>query len=529
MDVEEPSYHAFFSDNKSTDIVSKIVFNIILFVSIVVCISCLNSFRVRSRSQRSVKSIGISDFPTLFLPVSIGKLGSLSTQIPDYTTVLSRLGSRVVVVISKWAQIEESRDDLKLRKYFSQCDSSFSPEWKGLIFSDPFTMEYSRLNDFFEFASQAFPASIFIGASDRGIRTFLSTASKEITLTSDNLNRLVLHILFEAIMHSSWGERTQCDTLTELNELSNGFFHLHIFGHLPRRFHVGGSALTHAVDRLVEPLVLFELGRGTNIKSETLLSYLLWIKRTLSLSQPLDDQKSEDVEAFLTKKHINHLLFESFFLGHHSLIPCLRTLLAALTARPGWGQQLLRELSEHRRSCPYRCRKHTANLTEECIDLETRCLSFTKALCLESLRFTVVGWPLGCLREAFRDGERFLADDLVLLNEPAVFHDPTIWFKEYQVAASREPLQHAFAPMERHGRPDANYLASRVLLSSKVCFLPRAFLFRLLLATTAHLFTWCSFRQVEEEFEEFPNLPLFLPLDSSLMRCANLCQNDVRR
>lgn len=168
-------------------------------------------------------------------------------------------------------------------------------------------------------------------------------------------------------------------------------------------------------------------------------------------------------------------------------------------------------------------------LQEECFDLEAKCLSFTKALCLEALRFAVVGWPLGCLREAFRDGEEFLAGDLVLLNEPAVFHDPTIWFKECQVPATSELSQHAFAPMERHGRPNANYLASRVLLNSKVCFLPRAFLFRLLLATAAHLFTQCSFKQAEEEPEEFRDLPLVLPLDSALMRCATLCQNDIQR
>ncbi|KAL5109636.1 hypothetical protein TcWFU_000054 [Taenia crassiceps] len=457
-----------------------------------------------------------------------GKLGSLPIQIPNYTTVSSRLGSRVVVVISKWAKIEESRDDLRLRRYFSGCASSFSLGWKGLVFSDPFTVEYSRLNDFFEFASQAFPASIFIGASNRGVGAFLGCAPEQIVLTSDTLNQLVLQILFEAIMHPSWDKRTHRDAISKLGELSNDLFQLHTSRHLPKNIYVGAGALTRAVDRLIEPFVLLELHRDTSNRPGTLLSYLLWTKRTLSLSQPIDDQKSEDMNGFLTKQHITHLSFESFFLGYHSLIPCLRTLLAALTSRPGWCQRLLTELSEHQRSCPSRCRKHTATLTEECFDLETRCLSFTKALCLEALRFTVVGWPLGCLREAFRDGEEFLAGDLVLLNEPAVFHDPTIWFKECQMPVTGEPLQHAFAPMGRHGRPDANYLASRVLLNSKVCFLPRAFPFRLLLATAVHLFTQCSFRQAEEEPDEFWDLPLILPLDFSLMRCATLCQNDRR-
>ncbi|VDK22281.1 unnamed protein product [Taenia asiatica] len=463
MDDEKLPHRAFFSDNKSTDIVSKIVFNIFLFVSIVVCISWLNSLRVS------------------FLP-------------PEFTLL-----------------------------------ASLSLGWKGLVFSDPFTMEFSRLNDFFEFASQAFPAGLFTGASNRGVGTFLDCAPEEIILTPDTLKLLVLQILFEAIVHPSWDKRTHCDVIGKLSELSDDLFQLHTSGHLPKDFYVSGSALTRTVDRLIEPFVLLELDRGTSTRPETLLSYLLWTKRTLSLSQSIDDQNCEDVEGFLTIKHINHLSFESFFLGHHSLIPCLRTLLAALTARPGWGRRLHSELSEHQRSCPHRCRKHATNLTVECFDLETKCLSFAKALCLEALRFTVVGWPLGCLREAFRDGKEFLAGDLVLLNEPAVFHDPAIWFKECQMPATSEPLQHVFAPMDRHGKPNANYLASRVLLSSKVCFLPRAFLFRLLLATAAHLFTQCSFRQAEEGPKEFWDSPLVLPLDSSLMRCATLYQNDLRR
>ncbi|VDM18684.1 unnamed protein product [Hydatigera taeniaeformis] len=387
-------------------------------------------------------------------------------------------------------------------------------------------MEYSRLNDFFEFASQAFPASLFISASDRGVGAFLGCTPEEITLSSDTLNELVLRILFEAIMHSSRDERSHNDIISNLGDLSHSLYQLHTSGHLPRHFHADAEALIHAVDRLIEPFVLFELDRGTSTRPETLLSHLLLTKHTLSSSQIIDDQKGDDIEAFLTTKHINHLLFESFFLGHHSLLPCLRTLLAALTARPGWSQRLVRELSVHRRSCPHMCRKHTATLTEECIDIETKCLSFAKALCLEALRFTVAGWPFGCLREAFRDGEEFLAGDLVLLNEPAVFHDETIWFKGCQMPVTNEPFRHTFAPMGRHGRPNANYVASRVLLNSKVCFLPRAFLFRLLLATAANLFTHYSFTQAENEPEEFLKLPLFLSLDSSLMRCATLHQND---
>lgn len=223
-------------------------------------------------------------------------------------------------------------------------------------------MEYSRLNDFFEFASQSFPASIFIGASIRGIGTFLGCAPEEVIVTPETLNQLVLQILFEAIMHPSWDKQAHRDAISKLGELSDDLFQLHTSGHLPKDIYVSASALTRIVDQLIEPFVLFELDRGTSTRPETLLSYLLWTKRALSLSQPIDDQKSEDIDGFLTKKHINHLLFESFFLGHHSLIPCLRTLLAAITARPGWGQRLVRELSEHQRCCPHRCRKHTANL-----------------------------------------------------------------------------------------------------------------------------------------------------------------------
>lgn len=157
------------------------------------------------------------------------------------------------------------------------------------------------------------------------------------------------------------------------------------------------------------------------------------------------------------------------------------------------------------------------------MDAESRCFSFTKALCLEVLRFTVAGWPFGCLREAFRDGGGYFAGDLVLLNEPAVFHNPDIWFDTpSRVLFGGE--QHAFIPTERRSTSVTN-LPHCMILNSKVCFLPRAFLFHVLLASTVHLFSRCSFKDPqEEEGMGFSNLPLLLPLDFSAMCDAVLKQ-----
>ena len=161
------------------------------------------------------------------------------------------------------------------------------------------------------------------------------------------------------------------------------------------------------------------------------------------------------------------------------------------------------------------------------MDAESGCLLFTKALCLEAIRFTVAGWPLGCLREAFRDGESYFAGDLVLLNEPAVFHDPDIWFKKLPQVLSGDE-KHLFIPT-RGQKADTADLTQRMLLNSKLCFLTREFIFHLLLASTVHLFSRCSIKDARgEEAVEFSDPPLFLPLDFSAMCDVVMRQRNQR-
>ena len=248
-------------------------------------------------------------------------------------------------------------------------------------------MEYARLNTFVEFASQSLPISVFIDASDRGTAAFLASSSEEIIFNLENLNRFVLHILFEAIMRSSSDKPDHRGIiLAEIGELSHGLFLLHTSGHLPKNFHIDVDQLPQAVNHLVEPQVMSELGsQCSRAALKTLLSHFLLTKRTLRLSQSLDDvdnQNNCDLEAFLTAEHLSHLLFECLFIAHHSLVPCFRTVLAALAARPKWRRTLSREISDNLKSCPFKCVRHRAHLTVGILLRSpiTRCFFYRKTV-----------------------------------------------------------------------------------------------------------------------------------------------------
>ncbi|VDD75688.1 unnamed protein product [Mesocestoides corti] len=399
-----------------------------------------------------------------------------------------------------------------------------------MVFSDYFTRDYSKLDDLFEFTLQSLPANFFMEASRLGLRSYFASSPWEVTLKYDIVRQIVSWVLFETIIASSSSPYLpgdiRHDILGRLDELSQGIMQLHSTGKLQKGGFIcrNPHEFAQAVDKLLEPLLLFELERVVK-KPETLLSHLLLTRKTLSANL-LNRHDAEEL-APLTTKNLSHFLFEVLFIGQYALTPCLRTILAALTLRSEWRKQLVAEISDHLRNCSHKCRRHSSVLMEKCMDLDSKCLSFAKSICLESVRFNVSGWPLGALREALRDGDSFFAGDVVLLNEPAVFHDTAIWFMRDlpPLATSIKFLQFPFDPVGRHGTETANYLASRVLLNSRVCFMRRDFIFRLLLATTIEIFTQYSLKpdQVEGS-SEFSDLPLYLPLDPSLMCDAVLAK-----
>nr|CDS32477.1 cytochrome P450 [Hymenolepis microstoma] len=526
LDDDRPPYRAFFSNNKSTDIVLKVVFNIFSFVLIVVFIAWINTLRNRPRRRRSVESIAVRDFAALFESGSISKLSSVSKFADDYSILSSNIGSRIVVVVSEWAKIEKSKDDLKLRKYFTKCPNSFCSEWQGLIFSDPFSAEHSRLREFFDFASETICTNLFVAASTRATDHFLKVLPSKFILTDESIGRLALQILFQSTLHHEIEEKSSCEILLKLDELSRGLLTLHTTGMLPKPFQsIGVKWITEGVNQLLQPFIIYHLDRSRNVPPKTLLSHILGSKQKLSLS----GIKSDDIEGFLTTSHISHLVFEYLFIGYHSLLPCLRIILDVLNNRSIWAQQLVEDLTKHRRSCSFICSKHTADLKEDCLELDSGCLPFCKDLCLEALRFVVSGWPLGCIRESYRDGGGYLAGDLVLFNEPAVFHDESIWFP--QKVCNVGTGVHPFLPFDRHGCKTSNYLTYRVLLNSKVGFVPRFHIYRILLATIVNLFTKCSIKTVSASdnavVDEFASLPLYLPMVAQFSSSIELHKKDL--
>ncbi|KAM7538073.1 hypothetical protein Aperf_G00000076239 [Anoplocephala perfoliata] len=518
---ERPPYHAFFSDNKSKDIVLKVIFNIFSFIGIIICVAWVNSLRSRARRKHYIKPISFSDFASLFEPDAVSKLSSIPNLVSGYTPVSLRLGSRTVAVISSWAKIEEFRNELKFTKYFTKCQDSFCSDWQGLLFSDPFSVDHLRLREFFDFASQNLSADLYIEAAAHGVDYFLKPLPSKMNLTDSDVNRLLLTILFQTILHRDLDKKTSGAIIAKLGELSQALLILHTTGRLPEPFQSFGIKwLTQSISQLTEPLILFDLDRNRNCPPKTLLSHLLAARQKLS---PLE-VKNKDIEGFLSTKHLGHLLFECIFIGHHSLLPCLRIIFEAFQKRSVWAQRLAEDLTDHRRTCPYVCRKHAADLTEDCLQLYSGCLPFCKDLSLEALRFVVAGWPMGCASESYRDGDGYLAGDVVLINEPAVFHDDSLWFNEKPLNARTH--QCAFLPLRRHGSTSADYLATRILLNSKVGFLPRIHLYRILLATIVHLFTRCSMRSEFEINEEFANLPLYLSANKELGN-IDLHRNDL--
>ncbi|VDO06152.1 unnamed protein product [Rodentolepis nana] len=526
LDGDRPPYHAFFSDNKSTDIVLKVVFNIFSFVLIVVFIAWINTLRNRPRRKRNVESIAVRDFAALFESGIISRLSSVSKFSEDYSILSSYIGSKIVVVISEWDKIEKSNVDLKLRKYFTKCHSSFCSEWHGLLFSDPFSVEHSRLGEFFDFANGTICTSLFVGASIRAMDHYLKVLPPKFTLTDESIGRVALETLFQFILHHETGEKSSREILLKFDELSRGLLNLHTTGMLPKPFRsIGVKWITEGVNQLLQPFIIYHLNHSKNVPPKTLLSHILESKRKLSLS----GIKSEDIEGFLTTRHLSHLVFEYLFIGYHSLLPCLRLILEVLNNRSIWAQQLSKDLTNHRKSCSFICSKHTADLKEDCLELDSGCLPFCKDLCLEALRFTVSGWPLGCIRESYRDGDCYLSGDLILLNEPAVFHDESIWFS--QKVCNTGTGVHPFLPFDRHGCKASNYLTYRVLLNSKVGFVPRFHIYRILLATIVHLFTKCSIKTDSSldsaALDEFANLPLYLPMVAQLSSGIELHKKDL--
>lgn len=163
-------------------------------------------------------------------------------------------------------------------------------------------------------------------------------------------------------------------------------------------------------------------------------------------------------------------------------------------------------------------------LKDYCFDLDSPCYAWTKALCLEAIRFTVAGWPFGVLRLAIRDGQisggqHFNNKDLVLLNEPAVFHDSQIW---PNFATIPSTSKNTFDPVRHLQLGESNSLLSGLLVNSSAGFLPRMFVYQalagvLLNFTASHwnLEHASAAEMGEEETDAFLQAPCFLPLNTS--------------
>nr|VZI36184.1 unnamed protein product [Spirometra erinaceieuropaei] len=524
MDPDETPYQGFFYDSQSSDIVAKVVFNIFIFVSIVLSISW-----VLSRRRSSSLPILDENFPDVSMILKgrdVMHLARYRTDIPNEVLYV-HTGSQYICMVKKWYLMEQVRQNTAHLRVFSRAPENVRRDWRGLTFSDQFTPGYSDFRTLFDLSLLNFPTFAHIGGARFGLQLFAHFLERQQStqLSAPEFNLLALHVLCAtALLRTEPGKPIdQATDETEkvilgLDRLLHSLLQIHVDGKLRSGVEpdVSMTAIFKAADALFNPIILLEIERVTAAKLEeqseqeeeadgwnfvspsrcawttSLLSHLL------SYKSLLEEEEGTDF-SFLTLRHISHSLLEILLLGRHTLAVCLHTCLTVLAERPDWRAHLRKELAAHAVGCQRRGVSAETQLTDDCLEVEVDCLPWTKALCLETLRFTVAGWPFDALFEATRDGQisdhNYNAGDLILLNEPLVFHDPGVWFgaadrsaaEVYDSVGSQKRPFNPFNFADLHSSTTA-YLVSNLLLSSGVCQPPRTFIYRLFLATLVELF-----------------------------------------
>ncbi|VDN11943.1 unnamed protein product [Dibothriocephalus latus] len=382
-------------------------------------------------------------------------------------------------------------------QFFTHSSEHFRRDWHGLAFSNPFTYGYSEFCTLFDLSLLNFPNFAHHDGARFGLQRFSQSLELQQCITLDALkfSHVALHIVFATVLlrtehgkpvdHAS-GEIGK--VILNLDRLLHSLLQIHVDGKVRSDLdlNVSTTDILKTTDALFNPLILLEIERVTTVKMEekpaleeeidgwnfvpslqsawttSLLSHLL------SYKSLLEEQEGTDF-SFLTLRHISHSLLELLMLGKHTLAVCLHTCLLVIAERPDWQARLLKEITTHVVECPHAEGSTETHLADECFEIEADCLPWAKALCLETLRFTVAGWPFDALFEATRDGQvcgyNYNAGDLLLLNEPRVFHDPGVWF-----GAAERPAAEVYDSI------------------SSICHPPRAFIYRLLLAALIEFF-----------------------------------------
>ncbi|VDP88642.1 unnamed protein product [Echinostoma caproni] len=200
-------------------------------------------------------------------------------------------------------------------------------------------------------------------------------------------------------------------------------------------------------DRLVSPLVRHAIETFTRYRKEQEVRLELppGLNATSLLHQFVQAHHHLETEGefvrFLTPTHIAHILVEVSLILHGCLLRAMRLLFAVLAMRTDWQDRLREESKQALTSglnCPKRSPKCTGSLLPpKCLHLRhINCLPWTKALINEAVRLSAPGFPIGALREAYRDGQildfDYAEGELVLLNQLVYFNDRQLWEEDRQ-------------------------------------------------------------------------------------------------
>ncbi|VDL85206.1 unnamed protein product [Schistocephalus solidus] len=393
---------------------------------------------------------------------------------------------------------------------------------------DPFTSGYSEFRTLFDLSLLNFPIFAHLDGARFGLQYFDNSMEipQSIQLDALKFSQLALHILFATVLlrteHGKPIDHVSEEigkVILNLDGLLHSLLQIHVDGRRWSDLEPDASAtdILKTADALFNPLILLEIERATAAKMEEQSGHeeeidgwsfvpspqSAWITTSLlshllSYKSLLEEEEGTDF-SFLTLRHISHSLLELLLFGKHTLAVCLHTCLSVMAERPDWQARLRKEVAAHIVGCQYGEGSTDTQITDECFEVEAACLPWAKALCMETLRFTVAGWPFNALFEATRDGQvsnhNYNAGDLILLNEPLVFHDPVVWFgaadrpaaEVYDSVSSRKRPFNPFNFEDLHS-PATAYLVSNLLLNSGICHPPRAFIYRLLLVTLVELF-----------------------------------------
>nr|CAH8849908.1 unnamed protein product [Trichobilharzia regenti] len=478
------TYGGLFTESRSLDLTLRIVSTTLSFTFFLIFLAWRISRRHYTNPPAGV-GLNFESFSDLCRNGVSRLTSSFVYRKPKFPIVRGYLNHQKVLFVEDWKVITLYSHFTLLDIHYSLAPRSFRRKWYGLMIADDTLQFRSELHELVILAFSALPMRMFervgqLGADPKAFGGILIDngvpfdirldkwicsmhtelfffGSREVfyEFTPENMSALqkekfVLqlreHITSLELLHTH-GYCSETSNLLKSflpfmnfskscnnNNLISAFYnlinpliHYYLEKYLSSEEYTKNST-SHHLDQAIDnhngdSECLRESKKSTNLLLQLIISYH-YLKEEGSSNE------------FLTLTHIIHLLVECCLVTRQTLNKNLKVLLKVLALKPEWQDNLRKECKQFLENyynrtnpmspSPTHCPSHL------CFSLKhTKCLVFTKALIQETLRLCALGWPFGCLRQAFRDGQivgqDFSEGELVLFDEPAYYSDPDLW------------------------------------------------------------------------------------------------------